>query len=72
MNIVYHNIVICGQLNIITRSVIQLTIKHNLIQDQRGILNPQLNLICNVLCGYSINKFDLACKMWLLQKWLPK
>ena len=60
MNIIYCNLVICGQLNLIARSVIQLTIKHNLIQDQRGTLSPQLNLTCNVLCGYSINKLDLA------------
>ena len=37
------------------RSLIQLTIKHNLIQDQGGIVSPQLNLIYNVLYGYSIN-----------------
>ena len=71
MNIAYHNLVICGQLNLIARSVSQVTIKHNLIQDQRGTLSPQLKLICNVLYGYSINKLDLACQMWLLEKWLP-
>ena len=35
--------------------------KHNLIQDQRGTFSPQFNLICNMLCEYSINKLDLAC-----------
>ena len=66
MNIVYCNLVICGQL--IARSVTQLIIKQNLIEEQRGTLSPQFNLNCNVLCGYSINKFDLACYMWLQQK----
>ena len=42
--------------------------KHNLTQDQKGTLSFQLNLICNVLCGYSINKLDLACQMWLSQR----
>ena len=60
MNIIYHNPVMCGQLNLIARSLIQLTIKHNLTQDQRGTLSPQLNLICNMVYGYSIHKLDLT------------
>ena len=35
-NFVYHNLVLCGQLNLIARSVTQLTIKHNIIQDKEG------------------------------------
>ena len=46
--------------NLIARILIQLTIKYNLIQDQRGALSPQLNLIYKVLSGQFKNELDLS------------
>ena len=44
IKILYPNLVICGNLNLIARSLLQLTIKYNLILGQNGTLSPQLNL----------------------------
>ena len=47
MNIVYQNLVICRQLNLIAKSLIELTIKYNLSQDQGWTLSPQASLVVN-------------------------
>ena len=69
MDPIHSNLAIHGQLNLIASNVRQQTNQYNLIPDLRGTLSLQLNLICNVLCGYYINKLDLACLMWIPQKW---
>ena len=65
MSNLYHNLVICGYLNLIARSLIQLTIKYSLILDQEGTLSPELNLICEAICEYFVNKLDISCLMWI-------
>ena len=70
MNILYCNLVICGHLNMIAKSLRQLTIKYNLILDQEGTLSPWLNLICEAVYEYFVNKLDISCLIWIANKWL--
>ena len=46
--------------NLITRSLIQLKIKYNIILSQRGALTAWLSLICKGISEYFDNRLDLA------------
>ena len=48
------------------------TIKYSLIVDQRWILKPQLNLICEVLSELFDNKLDISCLKWIAHKWITQ